>query len=534
MLATPRYRAGANVGQIVELPDGQFLTMTAEGKPPFQETLGYEAFDDPWTPERLVVRRGRGVPIVWSAPEVVHTMPGSPGLWGVGRGLVDRNGDLHAIGLRFLKWPRDIERPRRDEMRCDVFHVASRDGGTTWEPPHRVDYGREYTGALLGFMQMSSGRLVLPIHFYDFDREAGKNVAKSCYSDDGGRTWYADSTEVPVPSGGRHSHSGAVEPTAVELGDGRVWMVIRTQFRRFYESFSSDGRTWSAAQPTRFRAPNSPCAVERLADGRLIFVWNNTQGPPFGGETRNVHASRHVMNAAVSPDDGVTWHGYREFARQIDHDQVDDQVSYPSITALADGHVLVQFAHVIQGWRRVETDYVVFDPDVLSETTDADDFTHGLRGWSTNGCGGVEVAREDGEAMLRLQRVDERPTAAERNFPFGPRGELRFEIRRAADAIGVDLVMDETFWRPNDRRTDGAVDASLGIAELPAGLWAPVTVAWDVGRGEATVTVNGSERRMPIQGEPCGLCYLTLYGRATGPELAGTDVRRLAVEVSPE
>ena len=311
-------------------------------------------------------------------------------------------------------------------------------------------------------------------------------------------------------------------------------MIIRTQFRRFYESFSSDGKTWGQAQPTRFRAPNSPCAVERLADGRLIFVWNNTQGPPFGGEARDVHASRHVMNAAVSPDDGVTWYGYREFARQIDPDNVDDQVSYPSIAALSDGRVLVQFAHVIQGWRLVETDYVVFDPDVLSETSDRDDFTHGLRGWSTNGCGGVDVAHEDGEAMLRLQRVDERPTAAERNFPFGPQGELRFEIRRGADAIGVDLVMDETFWRPNDRRTDGAVDASLGIAELPADMWMPVSVAWDVGRGEAVVSVNGSQRRVPLRGQPLGLCYLTLYGRASGPELAATDIRRLSVEVAHE
>ena len=53
MLATPRYRAGTRLGQIVELPDGQFFTLTAEGKPPFQETLGGAAFDDPWTPERL-------------------------------------------------------------------------------------------------------------------------------------------------------------------------------------------------------------------------------------------------------------------------------------------------------------------------------------------------------------------------------------------------------------------------------------------------------------------------------------------------
>ena len=136
--------------------------------------------------------------------------------------------------------------------------------------------------------------------------------------------------------------------------------------------------------------------------------------------------------------------------------------------------------------------------------------------------------------MLRLQRVAERPLGAERNFPFGPRGTLRFESRRAADAVGVDLVLDETFWRPNDRRPDGALDAPLGIAELPADMWMPVSVAWDVGRGEAVVSVNGSERRVPLRGQPLGLCYLTLYGRSSGPERAATEIRRLSVEVSHE
>ena len=52
--------------------------------------------------------------------------------------------------------------------------------------------------------------------------------------------------------------------------------------------------------------------------------------------------------------------------------------------------------------------------------------------------------------------------------------------------------------------------------------------------GDAIVNANGSERRLPVQGDAPGLCYLTLYGRASGPELAPTDVRRLSVEVRPE
>ena len=270
MLATPRYRAGTRLGQIVELPDGQFFTLTAEGKPPFQETLGGAAFDDPWTPERLVMRRGRGIPIVWSEPEVVHTMPGSAGLWTLGRALVDRNGDLHGIGMRFLKWPKDIERPGRDELRCDVYHVASRDGGATWEPPHRVDYGREYTGALLGFTQLSSGRLLLPLHFYDFDREAGKNVAKSCYSDDGGRTWHADSTEVPgalgrapQPLGGGGAHRrGAWRRSGLDGHSHSVPAALRIVFERRtnLDSAATDALPGAPTRPARPRAwPTGVC-----------------------------------------------------------------------------------------------------------------------------------------------------------------------------------------------------------------------------------------------------------------------------------
>ena len=38
----------------------------------------------------------------------------------------------------------------------------------------------------------------------------------------------------------------------------------------------------------------------------------------------------------------------------------------------------------------------------------------------------------------------------------------------------IDVVLDETFWRPDDRRPDAAVELALDAGALPAGAWTPV------------------------------------------------------------
>ena len=530
MILTDRHAAPGRQNNIVVLPDGRFFTAHTEGKDYFW-TINEGGIDDPWVPERLVVHYGHGRPIEWEDPKAVMELPMGLGCWDDCVSLVDRDGAVHLFGLRVLKWPKDIEDPGRDELRRDIFRLASRDGGKTWEGPKRVDFGHSDCGALMTLVQLDSGRIVLPLEYYDFERADGRWVSKTCYSDDGGRTWRHDSTDLPVACGGTHSHSGAIEPVTVQLGDGRVWMLIRTQLRCFYESFSDDGQVWTEPRPARFKAPNSPGGIARLRDGRLVFVWNNAQGPPLGGQCGDVHGARHVLNAAVSHDDGQTWHGYREFARQALPELDDDQVSYPKLTALPDGKLLVSFTHVPGDWGRARLNYVVLEPDRLDETSDREDFSSGLAGWSVNGTAGVSVAQLDGERLLRLQSAGAKPLGAERNFPFAPRGTLRFGIRREAASEGVGLLLDETFWRPNDRRPDAAVDISLGADEVLPDEWVPVAVAWNVVEETAEVSVGGHQRQVPISGSPLGLCYLTFYGRAPGAESGATLVQRLEMSV---
>ena len=145
-----------------------------------------------------------------------------------------------------------------------------------------------------------------------------------------------------------------------------------------------------------------------------------------------------------------------------------------------------------------------------------------------NGTAGASVVQAEGENVLRLQSTGAKPLGAERNFPFAPRGTLRFEIRRDPASEGVSLVLDETFWRPNDRRPDAAMDISLGADQVPSDEWLPVAVAWNVAEETAEVSIGGHQRQVPVSGSPLGICYLTFHGRAAGAETGATLIRRLA------
>ena len=454
MLLLERRTFGESIGTVAVLPDGRLCSWTTEG-PGFYIALETGIFHDPWARQHLIIRYGTFAEgkVAWDEPQCVMELPIGFGYWGSGPILVDRDGAIHLFGMRVLIWPEDIERPGRDELRCDVYHVVSRDGGASWEGPQRIDYGHPYTGALRQATQIDSGRILLPLEYYDWDQTEGMYCCKTCYSDDGGRTWRNDSTDLHVASGGRHSHSGANEPTLTQLGDGRIYKIIRTPGRWQYESYSDDGRTWSEPRRSRFKAPNSPGYLLRLRDGRLLFTWNNTQGPPLGGEHKEVYCSRHVLNAAVSHDDGRTWHGYREYARQALPELLNDQVSYPRMLELPDGRVLMMFNHITDAWMHVVLDYVILDPDRLDETEDHDDFEHGLDGWSTNGTAGASVVAADGGRVLRLRHTGELPLGAARNFPSA--SAARCPSRSAAMRGPPGLTSSST--RPSGGRTTGVL-----------------------------------------------------------------------------
>lgn len=150
--------------------------------------------------------------------------------------------------------------------------------------------------------QLGSGRLIVPAASTTNVESDNHFVCHCYYSDDQGRTWAAGSGRVDLP------RRGAMEPEVIELRDGRLLMIIRTQLGYIAASYSSDGGdAWSEAESMQVTAPEAPATIRRIpATGDLLLIWNNTYDPSAG------HGGpRTPLTAAVSRDEGRTWEDVR-------------------------------------------------------------------------------------------------------------------------------------------------------------------------------------------------------------------------------
>jgi len=194
---------------------------------------------------------------------------------------------------------------RKDSLqKCVALMRRSADDGRTWSEPVPCMPGQEGYFVVNNdrLVQLSSGRLVLPASRRSGDDQKPAPGRARCFlSDDEGRTWRSGTTELPAPE---KSRSGLQEPLVVELGDGRLLMLCRTDRGRQYRSFSADGGdTWSAAEPSELVSPLSPASLERIpSTGDLLLVWNDHAGIDDARRGK-----RTPLCTAVSKDDGRTW-----------------------------------------------------------------------------------------------------------------------------------------------------------------------------------------------------------------------------------
>ncbi len=148
-------------------------------------------------------------------------------------------------------------------------------------------------------IQLSNGRLIAPVAYCKAIDKNYDDQKSICYlSDDKGQTWHRSKGEV------RFENAAAMEPGVVELKDGRVFMIIRTELDRIYKSFSSDrGETWTNPEPTDLVAPAAPASIARIPKTQdLLIIWNNN---PKGSEAG--WKGRNPLTSAVSKDEGKTW-----------------------------------------------------------------------------------------------------------------------------------------------------------------------------------------------------------------------------------
>ena len=564
-------------GWATTLSDGRLMLWWVKGK-----STDEAGVTDTNTTEVAYARYSSDNGYTWSPPERLFEFPRSEGTYAGSSILCDRDGVIHLFGIHYFGF--NIKgNETAEELKTIVpgkspaFHITSTNGGKTWTPPQYCDFGHEYTGSTNGALQLSNGRILLPLSYLS-RRLSGRFVTVVTYSDDGGKTWKPSRGECTVDGGSRNIESGAIEPVCIELADGRVWMLIRTKTGYLFESFSSDaGDTWSKPVPSRFRSTNAPGAFLRLRDRRIVMVWNNT----------HYQLSREVLVAAISDDEGKTWSGYREIVRVNNPKDKDashyafGSVTYAYLTEAADEAVIVTYlpqARAVPAVVRVQ-------PDWLTETSFRDDFSAGLDHWCTLDSEGVAVVDHSKRAtgifvpnspkVLALRKpVEDAAAGASLNFPFGARGHLTTRIRLEPGFQGARLCLTDSFSllsHVEDGRfgigigADGLVSVSNGKdrftpteVTLETGKWHSIRLAWDCTKQacrlsvdyehvadlpslSSTVTaVTGlqqgdgtGESRVSSEIHPAGICYVRLWSTAEATDPEGLKLDSVSVSVRP-
>jgi predicted neuraminidase len=191
-------------------------------------------------------------------------------------------------------------------------------------------------------------------------------------SSDAGKSW----TEHAVPGS-----TGCVHMNVLKTKDGLL-ALYRSRWADFiYASRSTDGRNWTAPEPTALPNNNSSIQATVLTDGRIALVFNHSSAadatdrrtglyddiedeegaapqaeavpaPAAPQRTAFWGAPRAPMTLALSSDGGRSWPVMRDLETgdgfcmtNNSKDQLNREFSYPSITQTPDGALHIAFTY---------------------------------------------------------------------------------------------------------------------------------------------------------------------------------------------
>ena len=245
--------------------------------------------------------------------------------WGDKYTLVENDGGCNVMEVNFMRLTNgDLAlyycQKNEENVDCRVMARVSSDDGRTFGPAKPLSPPAKYTGLTNGrSLRLQSGRILLETW--------ADNDSYCCISDDDGATWH-DGARV------RPEDGGCWEPAAVELTDGRVLMLLRTQLGGQYATYSADGaETWSTPVPTALTGSAAPAAITRIpGSGELLAIWTHNDV--------NVPGKRNPLTAAVSRDEGQTWGRVRNL-----EDAPDDAWAYPALTWVEDMALITYFTY---------------------------------------------------------------------------------------------------------------------------------------------------------------------------------------------
>jgi sialidase-1 len=305
---------------MVRLGDGRLMTVQAGGN----ATLTSADDGRTWSEPRPI--RSETVPVKPTRGPLIRTQSGTLILL-----FQDMAGQKERWDAKSRDWT--------SAFRSDLWVTRSRDEGQSWETP-RMPFEGAY-GTIVDAIQTRSGHVVVPVEVVL--TRPGRWGIYVFVSPDEGATWTRSNL---LDLGGNGHHDGAIEPTLVELQDGRLLMLIRTSLDRFWEAYSDDhGCHWCQWGPSRIDASTAPGCLRRLASGRLVLVWNRlapegAAEPPRIGPSdayeRAVSHNRTELSIAFSDDDAGTWSAATVIARQV-----KGSLGYPFVLEASPGKLWI-------------------------------------------------------------------------------------------------------------------------------------------------------------------------------------------------
>ncbi|HEC42965.1 MAG TPA: exo-alpha-sialidase [Bacteroides sp.] len=420
----------------------------------------------------------------WSESEVIYQ---DSIIWQYPRRtLIDEDGNIHLLVFR--------------EPDLSVFHTMYHSGSQEWTALKKIADGR--IGAIRGFIQTESGRLIFGFHRHIWENKPpnGGCFCASVWSDDNGKTWQESTSRVVAPVFEDYigSNYGAVEPNLVQLGNGNILMLIRTQNGWLYQSVSEDdGETWSEGVPSIFHTSNSPANLLKLPDGRIAITWCNT-GDPHINTFGRIYTNRDVLHMAISDDDGRSWKGFREVFRvptrndQNNIKRSDSGSSYPNTAYTGEKKIILVTG---QGEEAGGRAMFLISPEWLYENSMEDDFSGGLEKWSCYTLSdltllpgrnmGPELMSDPdaaGGKVLHIRKAfpDLFGDGAVRNFPMGRKGEMKIRLKILPGSQGTAISLTDHHRHPNDPDGDKTAMFNLDSESIPGNDWQILTLKWDL------------------------------------------------------
>ncbi|MCF7855322.1 MAG: glycoside hydrolase [Candidatus Pacebacteria bacterium] len=213
------------------------------------------------------------------------------------------------------------------------FRIESKDAGRTWSEPWPFQVRESQNISLAGpVTQLDNGDYIFPTTFFEKRRTplTGAPEALALAEDE-----TAAASLPPAPPGheapekfGTHLYGcsvfiaseddlsdmqehgqisnrplGLLEPSLIQLKDGRIVMLMRAEWGGFlWRTESHDaGRTWTKARETDIPNPSNKARLARLADGRIALIHNAS-----GGQ-RGRRGPRSPLSIWISDDEMDTW-----------------------------------------------------------------------------------------------------------------------------------------------------------------------------------------------------------------------------------